>query len=159
MYFPIVCGAVLIILGLIDRKKMLAGLKVGFKRFTNAFTMFFVVFFALSLFLYIFSSVWISQQLSGSNAWFACIIALAAGSVFVLPGFIAFPLGGVLVGNGVPYFIVSAFTSSLMMVGILTLPIETAWLGKRFAVFRNLIALFITLCVALCTGVLHGELP
>jgi len=78
--------------------------------------------------------------------------------VSMMPGFIAFPLGGLLVAKGVPYMVISAFTTSLMMVGILSFPLEKQYLGVKPALIRNLIALVVSILVATVTGLAFGEL-
>jgi hypothetical protein len=42
----------------------------------------------------------------------------------MMPGFIAYPLAGVLVNKGVPYMVVASFETTLMMAGILTCPVK-----------------------------------
>ena len=54
--------------------------------------------------------------------------------------------------------VLSAFTTTLMMVGILTYPIEKNYFGTKVTIIRNLISLFIALIVALSIGVFFGEL-
>jgi len=54
--------------------------------------------------------------------------------------------------------VLSAFTTTLMMVGVLTYPIEKEYFGAKVAVIRNLISLFIAFVVALMTGVFFGEI-
>ena len=49
-------------------------------------------------------------------------------------------------------------TSTLMMVGIVTIPIERRYLGIKVTLIRNAIALITALCVALVIGLLYGEL-
>ncbi len=78
-------------------------------------------------------------------------------SLALIPGFIAFPLAGILLKQGIPYMVLSAFTTTLMMVGILTYPIEKAYFGMRVTIIRNVISFLISLIVALMTGILFGE--
>ena len=80
------------------------------------------------------------------------------GSITMMPGFIAFPLGGILVQNGVLYMIISAFTTTLMMVGIITLPVEKKYFGTKVAVIRNIISFFIAVIISIITGMLFGEI-
>jgi uncharacterized membrane protein YraQ (UPF0718 family) len=84
-------------------------------------------------------------------------LAALVGSVTVMPGFVAFPLAGILKNSGIPYSIIAAFTITLMMVGILTLPIEATYLGKKVALIRNAISFIIALIIALLIGIYFGE--
>ena len=76
----------------------------------------------------------------------------------MLPGFIAFPLSGILKDNHVTYMVISAFTTTLMMVGILTFPIEKEYFGVKVALLRNGISFIIAIVIAIVTGIVFGEL-
>lgn len=47
---------------------------------------------------------------------------------------------------------IAAFISSLMMVGIVTLPVEMRYFGKRLAIMRNVLAFFFSFVVASVIG-------
>jgi len=53
--------------------------------------------------------------------------------------------------------VISAFTTTLMMVGILTFPIEKEYFGVKVAFLRNIMSFIIALAVAVITGILFGE--
>ena len=76
----------------------------------------------------------------------------------MMPGFIVFPLCGILLNKGVSYMVLSAFTTSLMMVGILTYPIEKEYFGAKVTIARNIISLITALIVAVSIGFFFGEL-
>ena len=54
--------------------------------------------------------------------------------------------------------VLSAFTTTLMMVGVLTYPIEKEYFGMKITVIRNIISFFIAIIVALVTGIFFGEM-
>ena len=54
--------------------------------------------------------------------------------------------------------VLSAFTTTLMMVGIITFPIEKEYFGVKVTVIRNVISFFIALIVAVITGIFFGEI-
>ncbi|MDP8268828.1 MAG: hypothetical protein P9L97_08890, partial [Candidatus Tenebribacter davisii] len=80
------------------------------------------------------------------------------GSITIMPGFIAFPLAGILREQGIPYMVISAFTTTLMLVGIITFPIEKEFLGVKITIIRNVICFIIAIIVALFMGVAFGEI-
>jgi len=84
-------------------------------------------------------------------------IAALVGSVMMLPGFIVFPLCDEFVREGVPYYILSALTTTMMMVGVMTFPLEKTYLGVKLALARNLFGFVIALAVAGITGIVFGE--
>ena len=111
-----------------------------------------------SLALYFIPEKIISQSLTNNNKYINTFIAALIGSITMMPGFIAFPLAGILRDRAVTYMVISAFTTTLMMVGILTFPLEKKYFGTKVALQRNLIGFGIALIVALMTGLLFGEL-
>jgi uncharacterized membrane protein YraQ (UPF0718 family) len=112
----------------------------------------------VSIVLYLVPDETITHSLGHENVVLGMLIAYALGSITLMPGFIAFPLCGMLLEKGVPYMILSGFSTTLMMVGILTFPIEKAYLGTKVAVLRNLIYLAVAVAVTIITGLCFGEL-
>ena len=86
------------------------------------------------------------------------IIASIIGSVTVMPGPIAYPLCGILLEKGVSYSVIAAFSSSLMLVGFLTFPVEKSYFGKKFTILRNVFSLIIAIILALIFSLVDGWL-
>ena len=76
------------------------------------------------------------------------------GSISLIPGFIAYPLSGVLIKNGVSYPVIAVFITTLMMVGVLTLPLERKYFGWKVAIMRNLLSLIGALAIGITIGFL-----
>jgi uncharacterized membrane protein YraQ (UPF0718 family) len=85
-------------------------------------------------------------------------LAALLGSVTLMPGFIAFPLSGALLKQGVPYTVLAAFTTTLMMVGVVTYPLERQYFGRKVTIVRNAVSLAIALLVAAVTGLVFREI-
>ena len=100
----------------------------------------------------------IADYLGGSNMFEGVILASAIGSITLMPGFIAFPLCGILLSRGVSYTVLSAFTTTLMMVGFVTFPIEKKYFGTKVTIIRNGMSFFIAVIVAIMTGIFYGEI-
>ena len=111
----------------------------------------------VSISLYFLTPERMEQFLLNSDKSLQVPIAGLLGSVSMMPGFIAFPLGGFFKDQGLSYMAVSAFTTTLMMVGIVTIPLEKKFFGLRVTLIRNTISLVIALLVALATGIFFGE--
>jgi uncharacterized membrane protein YraQ (UPF0718 family) len=112
----------------------------------------------ISITLFIFPSKMLVNCLRSSGQFHGVFFASLFGSITLMPGFIVFPLCGVLLKQGVPYMVLSAFTTTLMMVGVVTYPIEKKYFGKKVAIIRNVISFFIALIVAIATGISFGEI-
>jgi len=154
----IIAGLFLLFSLLTDRGKTKQALKIAWRRFFRLLPSFSLMLILVGIALTLVPDSLIIEYLDGRGIWTATGVAAFFGSITLIPGFIAFPLSGILLSKGVPYIVLSAFTTTLMMVGVLTLPVERSFLGIRVSLVRNLLALIIALLVALATGLYFGEL-
>ncbi|MFH1638839.1 MAG: hypothetical protein ABIB93_00745 [Chloroflexota bacterium] len=141
-----------------SRQKTVQALKLAVKRLGAILPQFITILFLVSVVLYLVSDELITTYLVNENRFLAVLFATMLGSVTILPGFIAFPLAGILLASGVPYMVISAFTTTLMMVGVLTYPVERAYFGAKVTIIRNITSFLIALAVAFMTGVFFGEI-
>jgi len=112
----------------------------------------------VSIILYFITDKLISEYLGGDNTLVSTLLASFLGSITLMPGFIAFPLSGILLQKGVPYMVLSAFTTTLMMVGVLTYPVEKKYFGAKMTLLRNAASFLIALVIAVVTGLFFGEI-
>ncbi len=157
-YLYITTGLALLISIIIDRKKTLTAIKISYKKFINILPAFLTMLILVSIVLFLIPDKMISNYLGNNNKFIGVILASFFGSITLMPGFIAFPLCGILLKKGVDYMVLSAFTTTLMMVGILTYPVEKEYFGVKVTIIRNVISFFIALIVALSIGIFFGEL-
>jgi len=143
---------------IVNSKKTLMAIKIAVKKFVNILPAFLTMLILVSVVLFLVPDKVISNYLGNSNKFVGVTFASFFGSITLMPGFIAFPLCGILLKKGVPYMVLSAFTTTLMMVGVLTYPIEKEYFGMKVTIIRNVISFFIALIVALMTGIFFGEL-
>ena len=154
----IVTGLALAISFIRDRCKTFKGLRIALKRFLRIGPAFLLMMILVSIALFLIPEELIVRTLSSGSVWLATAAGALIGSIVLMPGFIAYPLCAVLREYGVAYMVLSGFTTTLMMVGILSFPIEKAFFGVRVALVRNIISLLIGLIVAVATGIYFGEL-
>ena len=157
-YLYALTGLSLFISFFANRDKTVRAIKIAVKKFVTILPAFFLMLTLVSIVLFFLPEEVISALLIGENTYVRVMLAAAVGSVAIMPGFIAFPLCGILLTKGVPYMVLSAFTTTLMMVGVLTYPIEKAYFGITVTILRNIISFFIALAVAAMTGLFFGEL-
>ncbi len=94
------------------------------------------------------------SSLVGLEAGFtATIVAAVVGAITLIPSLIAFPLAGSLFRSGATITTISAFITTLVMVGIVTIPIEIKTLGKKFTIMRNGLGFIAALVIAGIMGV------
>jgi len=156
-YLYIVAGLALLISFIVDYGKTLKAIKIAVKRFLSILPAFLTMLILISIVLFLVPDKAITNYLGNNNKFIAVLFASFLGSITLIPGFIAFPLCGILLKKGVLYMVLSAFTTTLMMVGVLTYPIENEYFGIRVTITRNVISFFIALVVAFMTGIFFGE--
>jgi uncharacterized membrane protein YraQ (UPF0718 family) len=140
-----------------SRKKTLRALRIGLRRFLNLVPRFAVMLIFVSLALFFISDEVIIKYLGVENKYLGLMTASFMGSVTIMPGSITFPLAGILLTKEVPYMVLAGFTTTLMMVGVLTYPVEKAFLGSKVTIIRNVISFFIALCIAIMVRIFFGE--
>ncbi len=143
---------------LADRAKTYKALKITVKRFGKILPAFAAMLVLVSIVLGIIPNELIVRYLGRSNMLTGTLAASFFGSITLMPGFIAYPLCGILLQKGVSYTVISAFTTTLMMVGFVTFPIEKKYFGTKVTVIRNVLSFFIALTVAVATGFFFGEI-
>jgi len=141
-----------------SRERTLNALKVAAKRFINILPAFLLMLILVSIVLFLVPDRVISSYLGHDNKFIGVLLGSAIGSITLMPGFIAFPLCGILLKKGVLFMVLSAFTTTLMMVGVLTYPVEKQYLGAKVTIMRNAISFFIALAIAVMTGIFFGEI-
>ena len=113
---------------------------------------FLAIIFIIGMMLSIVSPQQITQLIGKESGWIGVIVAAVIGAVTLIPGFVAFPLVAALLHSGAGYMQVAAFVSTLMMVGVVTIPLEISYFGNRAAWMRNAMAFVFSLIVAAVVG-------
>ncbi len=158
MYLYIVAGLALLVSLVFSRERTGRALKIAARRFIQIFPAFLIMITLVSIVLYLVPDELISRYLGSDSKFAAMAVGALLGSVTYMPGFIAFPLAGILLQKGVAYMVIAAFSTTLMMVGVLTAPIEKAYFGLKVTIIRNVIGFFIALAVAVVMGFFFGEI-
>ncbi len=158
IFLYIATGIALLASFLVDSTKTLKAIKIAKNKFFNIFPRFLLMIILASIALFLIPETILIKYLGGSNLYLSVISASILGSISMLPGFIVFPLGGILLQKGISYMVLAAFTTSLMLVGVLTYPLEQKFLGTKITIIRNIISFIICLIVAFAIGILYGEI-
>lgn len=135
-----------------DRKKTKLALKKAWKAFENILPEFLVVILLVGVLLAALNTETISKIIGGDSGWMGVALAAIVGSITLIPGFVAFPMAALLLENGAGYMQIGAFVSTLMMVGIVTLPVEFKYFGKKISIIRNVLAFIFSFVVAYVIG-------
>jgi len=131
-----------------DRDKTKLALKKAWKSFENILPQMLGMIASIGLILAFLSPEVISKIIGQSSGWYGVVLAAIIGSITLIPAFVAFPLAAILLHNGAGYMQLSAFVSTLTMVGVLTFPLEIKFFGRKFTIIRNLLAFVLAFLVA-----------
>jgi uncharacterized membrane protein YraQ (UPF0718 family) len=135
-----------------NRKKTWTGIKKGVRMFLKLLPVLLLMLALISIVLFLIPNETLVKYMgegSGIKGW---ITAALLGSVALIPGFIAYPLCGILIDNGVAYSVIAVFITTLMMTGFITLPVEAKFFGWKVSVIRNLVSLAAALFIGLIMG-------
>ena len=137
-----------------DKKKTRQALVKAWKSFENILPQFLAILVLIGLMLAVLDKELITRLLGAESGALGMAIAAVIGSVTLIPGFIAFPLAASLLSSGAGYGQTAMFLTTLMMVGIVTLPLEGTFFGKRLALMRNVLAFFYAVVSSVVLGAL-----
>ncbi len=85
------------------------------------------------------------------NLFVDSFIGSIVGSISAGDPSSSYVLGGEFLNQGVNLIVVTAFLVAWVTVGVIQLPAEISFLGKKFALIRNLTAFVFSILVALTT--------
>lgn len=148
----ILAGVLLLCSFFKDRQKTKMALKKAWKSFENILPQFLSILVLIGIILAILSPEMISRVLGQQSGWIGMMIASLIGSITLIPGFVAFPLASALLKSGAGYMQIAVFISTLMMVGIVTIPVEVEYFGRKAAILRNVMAFIFSFIVAITIG-------
>ncbi len=137
-----------------DRKKTKMALKKAWKSFENIMPQFLSILIIIGIMLAVLSPSTISMLIGKQSGWWGTLTAAIIGSITLIPGFVAFPLAAALLENGAGIMQIAVFISTLMMVGMVTIPVEIRYFGKKATIARNALAFGFSFIVAVVIGVM-----
>lgn len=147
-----VTGLLLLLSFTKDRKKTKAALMKAWKSLENILPQLLTVLLIIGIMLTFLDEQTISHLLGAESGALGLAIAAVVGSITLIPGFVAFPLAASLLKAGAGYAQITMFVTTLMMVGIVTLPMEIKYFGRRLALRRNALALVFSVVLSLIMG-------
>ena len=128
-----------------DRNKTKDAILRSWEMFRNIIPDMLSIMLFVGLSLSILTPSLISSIIGEKSGLIGIVYSTIIGSVALLPSFVVFPLGHTLVQNGAGLPQVAALMSTLMSVGITTLPMEQKIFGRSFAYSRNVSAVVMSL--------------
>ena len=137
-----------------NRQKTAQALKKAWKAFEGILPQLLSILLLIGFTLAVLDEAAVSRLLGVESGVTGMAIAAFIGSATLIPGFIAFPLSASLLAAGAGYGQIAMFLTTLMMVGVVTLPLEAKYFGKRLALERNILALIYAVVASFAVGAL-----
>lgn len=136
-----------------DRQKTKKALKMAGNSFLNMLPAMLGIIGLIGVILALVPQEVIAD-LFGSNSPFGILLISLAGAVTLIPAFIAFPLAASLLQAGAGLTAVAIFITTLLMVGVITAPLEMTFFGKKFTLWRNALGFALALVIGALMGVI-----
>jgi uncharacterized membrane protein YraQ (UPF0718 family) len=150
----VICAIAFVISLKKDKKKTVRSMKVGKGMMKNIVREMIGILFLIGLIITFMPPEVIKTYLGKSNAIISTFISAIAGSVTLIPAFVAFPLVGSFVDIGVSIVPAVAFLTTLTMVGVVTFPLEQKYFGTKFTLTRNGLSFAFAIVISMIMGVL-----
>ena len=135
-----------------DKEKTKKAVKNGLKSWEKIMPQFLSITIVISIILAILKPEIISNLIGESSSILGVFLSSVIGSIAIMPTFVAFSTGNTLIQSGAGYAQVSALISTLTMVGLLTYTLESEYIGKKAAFYRNFLAFLFSFIVAAFMG-------
>lgn len=131
-----------------DKKKTKKAFIKGLKSLENILPQFLGIVISVGLILAILTPETIRGILGTNSAFLGIILSALIGTIVMMPTFVAFSTADMLINNGAGMSQVAALVSTLTLIGLITIPLEAKYIGKRATVYRNIIAFIFSILVA-----------
>ena len=139
-----------------SREKTRAALKKAWKSCLGVLPLFFAILLCMGLLLSFVDESSMRQALGQESGMTGIILSGIIGSVTLIPAFAAYPAAAELLRVTGGYAQITMLITSLMMVGIVTLPMESRFFGIRAALWRNGLGLAYSFALAFFIGAVFG---
>ena len=148
-----IAGAGLLLSWTKSREKTRAALRFFRRSFLSLAPSIVAIIWTIGFILTFLPSGLILKTIGRDAGFQGVIMAAAFGSVVLIPAFIAFPLAASFLRQGADVGAIAAFVTTLVMVGVITAPLEMKFFGKKFTLWRNSLSFVFALAIALVMGV------
>jgi len=133
----IITGILLLVSFIANKLKTIDGLKKGAMQFLKLLPTLLSVIILVSIAMFFIPEKTLIKYFGDKAGVLGYIAAALVGSVSLIPGFISYPLAGMLIESGVGYGVIALFITTLKMVGVMTIPLEAKYFGMKVTLQRN----------------------
>ncbi|MCF0147771.1 MAG: permease [Clostridium sp.] len=147
LFFYILAVIVLIISYRKDKEKTKKAFVKAWKSIENILPQFLGIILVVGITLSIFTPEMISKIIGSDSGIGGVFLSAILGSIAMIPTFVAFSTGNMLLNSGAGISQVATLISTLTLIGIITIPLEAKYIGKRATIYRNILAFVFSIIV------------
>ncbi|MGC8721131.1 MAG: permease [Caldisericaceae bacterium] len=137
-----------------DKGKFNDASKKSVKMFIQNSIRLFAIFVIIAILEKFLSAQSVSQFLLKFKGFVGIIVGALTGSVMMGPAATSYPIGQYLFAHNASVSLVSAFLFTWVGIGVVAVPLEFKFLGKKFALLRNGFTFAAAILIALVMGVI-----
>ena len=153
----VITGLLLLVSFIANRQKTLNGLKKGAMQFLKLLPTLLTVIILVSVALFFTPEKMLLKYFGDQAGILGYVMAAGVGSVSLIPGFISYPLAGMLLESGVSYGILALFITTLKMVGTLTIPVEAKYFGMKVTLMRNGLSFLGAMVIGVIMAIIYSS--
>mgnify|MGYP003414755158 CR=1 FL=1 len=131
-----------------DKEKTKKALLKGWKSIENILPQFLGIILVVGITLAVLKPEMISNIVGNNSGILGVVFSAVIGSIIMMPTFVAFSTGDMLLKSGAGVAQVVALISTLTLIGIITIPLEAKYIGKKATIYRNILAFVFSIIVA-----------
>ena len=131
-----------------DKEKTKKALIKGWKSIENILPQFLGIILVVGITLAVLKPEMISNIVGNNSGILGVVFSAVIGSIIMMPTFVAFSTGDMLLKSGAGVAQVIALISTLTLIGIITIPLEAKYIGKKATIYRNILAFVFSIIVA-----------
>ncbi|MGB9749626.1 MAG: permease [Caldisericia bacterium] len=137
-----------------DKNKLKGVPKKSIKMFIQNSIRIFSIFVIIAILEKFLSPQSVSQFLLKFKGFLGIIVGALTGSVMMGPAATSYPIGQYLFAHNASVSLVTAFLFTWVGIGVVALPLEFKFLGKKFTLLRNSFTFVAAILIALIMGVI-----
>ena len=137
-----------------NRSKTKKSLIIALKTFLRILPIIIIIVVFIGFLLGFLPPEIISEVVGEQAGFLGVLVTAVLGSILFIPALISFPLAASLLNGGATIMSVTAFITTLTMVGVVTLPLELREMGKKITMLRNIFSFVFAIIIALIMGVI-----
>ena len=141
-----------------SREKTRAALRKAWKSCVGVLPLFVAILLCMGFLLAFVDESVIRQAVGKESGMAGIALSGLIGFVTLIPAFAAYPAAAELLRVTGGYAQITMLITSLMMVGLVTLPMESRFFGLKAALWRNGLGLVYSFALAVFVGAVFGGL-